>query len=77
MEGYRTEATRLQKELHAVKLANVSHASGFGGPPKVGVAIIARRPDGCILMGRRKGSHGAGTHSVPGGHLEPGEDIVD
>lgn len=37
--------------------------------PKVGVAAILIK-DGKILMGRRKGAHGAGTWSVHGGHLE-------
>jgi 8-oxo-dGTP diphosphatase len=36
---------------------------------RVGVAAIIRR-ESHILMGKRKGSHGAGTWSFPGGHLE-------
>ena len=45
---------------------------------RVGVAVIIRRmKDGgdVILVGRRKGSHGAGTWTVPGGHLEYGESV--
>jgi 8-oxo-dGTP diphosphatase len=43
--------------------------------PLVGVALIVRRPGpgGYILFGLRKGEHGPGTWSVPGGHLELGE----
>lgn len=42
---------------------------------RVGVAIIIRRPeDGFVLFGLRKGEHGPGTWSLPGGHLEFGEE---
>lgn len=47
---------------------------------RVGVAVIIRRmKDGgdVLLIGRRKGSHGAGTWTVPGGHLEYGESVED
>lgn len=39
---------------------------------RVGVCVIVRRED-AVLMGLRKGSHGAGTWSFPGGHLEKDE----
>jgi len=39
---------------------------------RVGVATIVQR-DGKILLGKRKGSHGAGTWSLPGGHVDFGE----
>ena len=39
---------------------------------RVGVAVFIRRDDK-VLMQQRKGSHGAGTWSLPGGHLEFGE----
>ena len=45
-------------------------------PPRVGVGIIILR-DGHILLGLRKGSHGAGTWALPGGHLEFGESVED
>lgn len=37
--------------------------------PKVGVGVFVWK-DGKFLMGRRRGSHGHDTWSVPGGHLE-------
>jgi 8-oxo-dGTP diphosphatase len=39
---------------------------------KVGTAVIVRK-DGFLLMQKRRGSHGSGTWSVPGGHIEFGE----
>lgn len=42
--------------------------------PYVGVAVIVVR-DGCVLLGKRKNAHGAGTWQFPGGHLEYGESI--
>ncbi len=42
---------------------------------RVGVAVIIKRA-GKILLGKRIGSHGKGTWSFPGGHLEYGEDIA-
>lgn len=40
--------------------------------PRVGIGVFVIR-DGKFLMGRRKGSHGEGTWSIPGGHPEFGE----
>lgn len=40
----------------------------------VGVAVIKNNK---ILLGRRKGAHGAGDWSFPGGHLEFGETVED
>ena len=37
--------------------------------PKVGVGIMVFK-DGKILLHQRKGSHGSGEYSFPGGHLE-------
>ena len=42
--------------------------------PRVGVAALVRH-EGKILLGKRRGSHGAGTWAAPGGHLEFGEDL--
>jgi 8-oxo-dGTP diphosphatase len=41
-------------------------------PFKLGVSLILEH-EGYVLVGLRKGSHGAGTWAFPGGHMEPGE----
>jgi 8-oxo-dGTP diphosphatase len=40
--------------------------------PGVGVAVILMREDRVLLM-KRKGPHGPGTWTVPGGHMDLGE----
>jgi len=42
--------------------------------PRVGVGVIVVR-DGHVLVGERRGAHGAHTWAFPGGHLEHGESI--
>lgn len=40
--------------------------------PKVGIGIMIFKK-GKVLLAKRKGSHGEGEYSFPGGHLEFGE----
>lgn len=40
--------------------------------PKVGIGVLVVK-DGKVLVGERLASHGAGSFSIPGGHMEFGE----
>ena len=44
--------------------------------PKIGIGVFIFK-DGKFLMAKRMGSHGEGSWSVPGGHLEFGESFED
>lgn len=44
---------------------------------RVGVTTIILNKHGHVLMGLRKGDHGGGTWSFPGGHQEMGEEPID
>lgn len=44
--------------------------------PKVGVGVFLKDISGKILLGLRKGSHGEGQWSLPGGHMELGEEFL-
>ena len=43
---------------------------------KVGIGVMVMK-DGKVLLGKRKGSHGAGEYAWPGGHMEYMESFVD
>jgi len=43
---------------------------------RVGVGVFIFK-DSKFIMGKRKGSHGSDTWSIPGGHLEYGETFED
>lgn len=43
----------------------------------LGVGVLVTRPGGEVLVGKRKGSHAAGTWSFPGGSVEFGERIEE
>ncbi|TRM68817.1 NUDIX hydrolase domain-like protein [Schizophyllum amplum] len=44
---------------------------------RVGVGAFVMNASGTFIIGKRKGSHGAGTWALPGGHLEYGESFSD
>jgi 8-oxo-dGTP diphosphatase len=66
------ETYQFEKEMHETTLAELKVRRK---QPRVGVSLIVTRGDGRVLMGKRKGSHGAGKWSFPGGHLGHGERI--
>lgn len=47
--------------------------------PRVGVGCVLISPihPGCLLIGERQGSHGAGMWALPGGHLEQNEQFSE
>lgn len=42
--------------------------------PRIGVGVVVLR-QGLVLLGQRRGAHGAGSWALPGGHLEYGESV--
>ncbi|MCF7795398.1 NUDIX domain-containing protein [Patescibacteria group bacterium] len=45
--------------------------------PRLGIGVMIQNEKGEVLLGLRKGSHGSGEWSFPGGHLEMGETIFE
>lgn len=52
----------------------MNQSNHLGLRPQVGVGAMIIR-DGKVLLGRRKGAHGAGSYAWCGGHLEFGETL--
>lgn len=44
--------------------------------PAVGVGVFIYNSEGEILLGKRKGAHGSGEWSLPGGHFEINESFL-
>lgn len=65
-----SEADLQSKGLQIISLADKQY-------PRVGIGVMIQNERGEVLMGLRKGSHGAGEWSFPGGHLEMGETILE
>lgn len=63
-----------EAELRADHVDPAMRGSRQGSAPRVGVGVLVVR-DGRVLLGLRRGSHGAGTWAPPGGHLEFGETV--
>jgi 8-oxo-dGTP diphosphatase len=51
------------------------NADGNQQRPRVGVGVLVMR-DNKVLLGKRRGAHGAGYYAPPGGHIELGESLA-
>lgn len=68
----------MQFQIIAANSGTLSPVTSKSAParPLVGVGVLVWREDS-VLLGLRRGAHGAGTWSPPGGHLEFGEEPID
>ncbi|CDR88356.1 uncharacterized protein SPSC_04183 [Sporisorium scitamineum] len=61
----------------SVSIPSAAPVSDATVVPRVGVAVFVINEKGHVLIGKRTGSHGAGTLALPGGHLELHESFYD
>ncbi len=66
----------LSASMHAVDVQDAIKIMPTVINPQVGVAVLIVQ-DGKILLGLRKGAHGANSWAPPGGHLEYGETFAE
>jgi 8-oxo-dGTP diphosphatase len=64
------------KEVQTHVQAQATSATQAVVTTKHGVGVIIIRDDEKVLLGQRKGSHGAGSWGFPGGHPEADETLI-
>ncbi|GAB4562507.1 MAG: NUDIX hydrolase [Anaerolineae bacterium] len=52
------------------------NADGSEPRPQVGMGVLVLRGRK-VLLGKRRGAHGAGSYAAPGGHIEFGESLAE
>jgi len=91
MNACRVELARLKEQIAALQAQAAAPEAELLQPvatpgldmlvvrPRVGVGCVLVSPlhPGCLLIGERQGSHGAGHWALPGGHLEQNESFAE
>ena len=75
-DGETAEARTARRAERWTPLAACAPDARAVDPPRVGVGVMVMK-HGEVLLGRRRGSHGAGEYAWPGGHLEAGERLAE
>jgi len=66
----------MEEDFVIAKNKNIILIKNMEKNARIGVGVFIFK-NGKFLMGKRMGSHGEGSWSVPGGHLEFGESFAD